>query len=106
VTSAVSSTMEMNEPPSGITNLLDMSDEPPSTGLTDSFDRAGVTPSQFPPPRWIARASAGGSGRSLQISMFKLTRFNVPVSKYCHRNACYNSRFPSYAVVAQVEFTA
>ena len=40
VTSAVSSTMEMNEPPSGITNLLDLSDEPPST---DSFDHAGVT---------------------------------------------------------------
>jgi len=42
VASAVSSTMGMNDPPSGTTNLLDMSDEPPSIALTDSFDYAGV----------------------------------------------------------------
>ena len=49
--SAASSTMEMNEPPSGTTNLLDMSDEPPSIAMTDSFDHAGAILSQFPPPQ-------------------------------------------------------
>lgn len=47
--SAVSSTMEMNEPPSSTTNLLDMSDEPPSIALTDSFENAGAILAQFPP---------------------------------------------------------
>ena len=49
--SAVSSTLEMDEPPSGATNLLDMSDEPPSAALTDSFDDGGVVLAQFPPPQ-------------------------------------------------------
>lgn len=47
--SATSSTMELDEPPSGATNLLDMSDDPPSIAMSDSFDHASSILSQFPP---------------------------------------------------------